>query len=74
MQSLDVVCGWAWAQCWDAHLRALVDLDVLAVTRPNDTPEQALAIVSGGLLDRVNSRLGLVIACVTFLVQRLTGR
>ncbi|GAA5990358.1 hypothetical protein JCM10908_007331 [Rhodotorula pacifica] len=59
--SLDVACGWAWAQTWDANLNVIAQLKVLAATRPNDTPEEALASVDG-LLDRVNSRLGLVIA------------
>ncbi|KAG0659123.1 hypothetical protein C6P46_005294 [Rhodotorula mucilaginosa] len=58
--ALDIVCGWAWSQCWTATMRLLARLGTLALVRPDDTPEQALAIVDG-LIHRVNSRLGLVI-------------
>ncbi|POY70711.1 hypothetical protein BMF94_6295 [Rhodotorula taiwanensis] len=60
--SLDIVCGVAWAQCWRAHVQVLAQLRTLSVTRVNDTPAQAAALVNGGLLNRVNSRLGLTIA------------
>lgn len=46
-------------------MQVMARLKLLAATRPNDTPEQALAAVDG-LLNRVNSRLGLVITCAYF--------
>lgn len=46
-------------------MQLLARLEFLALTRPTDTPEQALAVVDG-LIQRVNSRLGLVITCAVF--------
>lgn len=63
LQSLDIVCGVAWRQCWYTYQKLLTQIDTLSQTRPNDSPQVAMNAI-GPLLDWTRNRLRLVIACV----------